>query len=155
MEKAEIIEVPFHFQGGEYLFTCGELSRFFKEVIDNKKIYGTKCPHCDKVWMPPRGHCPDCYAENTWVPLSGKGTVVACTYCYFPGMSGDLMKYLDIPYVQALVLLDGADSCLYHTVAVKEQKLGVIKEGTRVKAVFRDERKGTIADFYFVPDEDS
>ncbi len=30
----------------------------------------------------------------------------------------------------------------------KDQAMGGIATGTRVKAVFRDERKGSIADFY-------
>lgn len=154
MKESEIFEVPFIFDGGEYLYTCGELSKFFKEIVENKRLLGTKCPQCGKVWMPPRGHCPDCYALTDWVPLTGKGTVMSCTYCYFPGGRGDLVKYLDLPYVQALIKLDGAYSYLLHAVAVKEQRIGVIKEGTRVKAVFREERKGTIADFYFVPESD-
>ena len=103
--------------------------------------------------MPPRGYCPDCYAQIEWIPLSGKGTIISCSYCYFLGGTGDLIQYLDIPFVQALVQLDGADTYLMTCVAVTEQRMGVIKEGMRVKAVFREERKGTIADFYFVPDD--
>lgn len=152
--KVEIVEVPYVYSSGEYLYTCGEISKFFREIIENKRLFGAKCPQCRKVWMPPRGYCPDCYLQIDWVPLSGKGSIVSCAYCYFPGMTGDLIKYLDIPYVQALVKLDGADTYLMTAVAVKEQRIGVVKEGMRVKAVFREERKGTIADFYFVPEDD-
>ncbi len=38
-----------------------------------------------------------------------------------------------------------------HGVKPKEQKMGEVHTGTRVKAVFREKRRGTIADFYFVP----
>ncbi len=151
--ESEIVEVPYVYRSGEYLYTCGEISKFFKEIIDNKRLFATKCPQCGIVWMPPRGYCPHCYSRTDWVPLSGKGTVQVCSYCYFPGSTGELIQYLDIPYVQALIKLDGADTYLMSAVATKEQRIGVIKEGMRVKAAFREQRKGTVADFYFVPDE--
>ena len=145
------LEIPYTDWKPEYLYSLAELSRFFREIINNKRLLGSKCPKCGKVWMPPRGHCPDCYEVTRWVPLSGKGTVMACTYCYFIGMGGDLLRYLDLPYVYALIKLDGADTYMPHGVKPKEQKMGEIHTGTRVKAVFREERRGTIADFYFVP----
>ena len=78
---------------------------------------------------------------------------MACTYCYFIGQSGDLLKYLDLPYVYSLIKLDGADTYMAHGVKPKEQKMGEVRTGTRVKVVFREERRGSIADFYFVPIE--
>lgn len=151
-KKEKFYEVPYFYTGGEYLYSYGEISRFFREVVENKRLFATKCHRCGKVWMPPRGHCPDCYEETEWVPLSGKGTIMSCTYCYFPGMSGDLIKFLDVPYVCAIIKLDGADTYMIHGVAPPEAKLGVVKTGTRVKVVFREERTGSIADFYFVPE---
>jgi uncharacterized OB-fold protein len=153
-QKEPNFEVPYFYTGGEYLYSYGELSKFFREIVENKRLFATKCPTCGKVWMPPRGHCPDCYQETEWVPLTGKGTVVSCTYCYFHGARGDLLSYLDIPYVYALIHLDGTDTYLPHGIRPPEVKMGVIKTGTRVKAVFRDERKGMIGDFYFVSEED-
>jgi uncharacterized OB-fold protein len=153
-KKEKFYEVPYFYTGGEYLYSYGEISRFFREVVENKRLFATRCLRCGKVWMPPRGHCPDCYEETEWVPLSGKGTIMSCTYCYFPGMSGDLIRFLDVPYVCAIIKLDGADTYMIHAVAPPEAKLGIIKTGTRVKAVFREERQGSIADFYFVPETD-
>lgn len=40
-----------------------------------------------------------------------------------------------------------------HGVKPKSQKMGEIKPGTRVMAVDREERRGTLGDFYFVPIE--
>ena len=150
-KDSEFLEVPYIYTSGEYLYTCGELSEFFREIKENQRLLGAKCPQCQKVWMPPRGYCPDCYRTIEWVPLSGEGIIISCSYCYFPGMTGDLVRYLDLPYVQALIKLDGADTYLLSAVAVKEQRIGNVKEGMRVKAVYREERKGTIADLYFVP----
>ncbi|MCL5960780.1 MAG: Zn-ribbon domain-containing OB-fold protein [Chloroflexi bacterium] len=145
------LEVPYTAWKPEYLYSLAEISEFFREIIDNERLLGSKCPSCGKVWMPPRGYCPDCYETTQWVPLSGEGTVMACTYCYFIGMSGELLRYLDVPYVYSLIKLDGADTYLAHAVKPSEQKMGEIRTGTRVRAVFRQERVGSIADFYFVP----
>ena len=145
------LEIPYTDWKPEYLYSLAEVSRFFREIVENKKLYATKCPSCGKVFMPPRGYCPDCYEPMEWVPLSGEGTVVYCTYCYFLGMSGDLLRFIDVPYVYAFIQLDGVDTYLTHGVRPNSQAMGEIQPGTRVKAIFREERKGTIADFYFVP----
>ena len=136
-----------------YLYSLGELSPFFREIVNNKKLLASKCSHCGKVWMPPRADCPDCYEATEWVPLSGEGTVMSCSYCYFAGHGIDLLDYLGLPFVYALIQLDGADTYMCHGVKPKEQKMGEIHTGTRVKAVFRENRRGTIGDFYFVPIE--
>ena len=144
-------EIPYTDWKPEYLYSLAEVSRFFKEIVENKRLVATKCPVCDKAFMPPRGYCPDCYEVINWVPLSGEGRVAYCTYCYFLGMGGDLLRFIDVPYVYAFIKLDGADTYLAHGVRPNSQAMGEIKAGTRVKAVFREQRKGTIADFYFVP----
>lgn len=135
----------------EYLYSLAELSKFFREIIENKRLLASKCPQCGKVWMPPRGDCPDCYETTEWVPISGEGTVVSCSYCYFQGHGIDLVEYIGLPYVYALIHLDGTDTYISHGIKPKEQKMGEIRTGTRVKAVFRENPRGTIGDFYFVP----
>ena len=144
-------ELPFTDWKPEYLYSLGELSPFFREVVENKLLMAARCPQCRKVWMPPRGDCSDCYVDTEWLPISGEGTIVSCTYCYFTGSGVDLISFIDIPYVFALIKLDGADTFMFHAVKPPSQKMGEVKTGTRVKVVFREERRGTIADFYFVP----
>ncbi len=146
----ELFEVPWQLRV-DYLYSYGELSKFFKEIVENKRLFATKCSQCGKVFMPPRGDCPYCWAPADWVPLSGKGTVVSCTYCYQASESAT-SHYLDLPLVLAVIKLDGADTSFYHLVAPKEPTLGGVKTGTRVKAVFRENRDGTVADFYFIPE---
>jgi uncharacterized OB-fold protein len=147
----ETLEIEYADWKPEYLYSLAEVSRFFREIIDNKTLFASKCPECAKVWMPPRGHCPDCYQITEWVALNGEGTVMSCSYCYFMGMSGDLVRHIDLPYVYALIKLDGADTYMAHGIKPKEQKMGGIYTGSRVKVVFREKRTGSIADFYFVP----
>lgn len=148
-QMSEPLEIPYTDWNPEYLYSLGEVSRFFREVIENKTLYATRSPATGKVWMPPRAYCPDSYEETEWVPLSGDGTVISCTYCYFLGFTSDLPKFIDLPYVYALIQLDGTDTYLAHGVRPKGQAMGEIKVGTRVRAVFRDDPKGSIADFFF------
>jgi uncharacterized OB-fold protein len=136
-----------------YYYSLGELSPFFREVMENKRLMATKCPKCGKTWMPPRGDCSECYEETQWVEISGEGRVVSCSYSYFKGHAIDLVGFIDVPYVHALIHLDGTDTYMSHGVKQKLQKMGEIRTGTRVKAVFRDQRRGTLGDFYFVPVE--
>ncbi len=43
--------------------------------MKNKKILGTKCKKCGKVWMPPRVNCSDCYEVTEWLELKQTGTI--------------------------------------------------------------------------------
>jgi hypothetical protein len=78
MEKTEAKkkEPPFELEyrdwRPEYLYSLGELSPFFREIVDNARLMASKCPKCGKVWMYPRGDCPDCYEENEWIPITGE-----------------------------------------------------------------------------------
>ena len=47
IKDSDILEVRYDYKG-EYLYSYGETSKFFKEVLVNKKLYGTKCPKCGK-----------------------------------------------------------------------------------------------------------
>jgi len=135
----------------DYLYSYGGISRFFREIVENRQIMGTRCPTCAKVWCPPRTHCSDCYVATTWIPLSGEGVVRSAINCYYVPTNYSLHKYLHMPYVLALVQLDGADTCLHSVVHVDEPVLGSVKPGMRVRAVFREQREGRLTDFYFAP----
>lgn len=148
----EYLEVPYR-SVFEYLFSYGGISRFFREVVDNQCIMGTKCKRCGKVYCPPKTHCGVCYVDTEWVPLSGEGTVETATYVTYAPAKDALHKYLSLPYVLALVKLDGADTALLNTVYVKDVTLGQVKSGMRVRAVFREKREGRLTDFYFEPIE--
>ena len=126
-----------------YKYSYGKQSRFFRELRENKRIYGTRCPGCGKVYCPPRAHCPHCYEETTWVPLGGTGHIVAYTVQY-QTTSAFIKK---VPFVCAYVKLDGSDFLMMANMEVDD--ITKIRVGTRVKAVFRDIRHGTITDFYF------
>ncbi len=134
-----------------YVYSYGGVSRFFRELKDNARIMATKCKGCGKVWCPPRVHCSDCYGDTEWVPLKGTGTVRGASYVFYVPRNYSLHNYIDLPYILGYIQLDGADTWLYSAVFTPRLKLGEVKPGTRVQAVFRDQREGKLTDVYFVP----
>lgn len=55
----------------------GGLSQFFLGLAEGK-LMGTQCLKCGQipVWIPPRVHCPDCWAEMSWVVVQPYGAKV-------------------------------------------------------------------------------
>ncbi len=144
-QQEEIIKVPEKIEIN-YILPYGRISRFFRELRDNCKIYGTKCPQCGVVYCPPTSDCASCYCPTEWVELSGKGTLLAYTVCHVapPQYKGR------IPYIVGLVQLDGADTSLWHYIDEIEPEQ--VRNGMRVQEVFRDSREGKITDIsHFKP----
>jgi uncharacterized protein len=128
-----------------FKYSLGQQSRFFRELRENRHILGARCPRCAKVYCPPRSHCSLCYVPTEWVPLTGKGTVEACTVQHYT-TSAFIRK---VPFICAYIRLDGTDFLLMANMEVED--VSGIRPGTRVEAVFREERHGAITDFYFRP----
>lgn len=135
----------------EYRYSYGGISRFFREIVENEKLYGTRCPSCHKTWVPPKADCAACRTKTEWVPLSGEGTVISATYCYHLPAAHPLHQIIDIPYILGLVQLDGTDSWLLTLIHEDEMLLNRVKPGDRVRVAFRERREGKLTDFYFVP----
>lgn len=134
----------------DYVYSYGGVSRFFRELMENAKLTGTKCPKCSKSWCPPRTYCPDCYVQCAWVDLPHTGVVKAVTFAYYVPSNYSLHKYIHMPYVLALIQIDGASSCLQSVVHVDQVVVGSVKAGDKVKAAFREHREGRLTDVYFV-----
>ncbi len=115
----------------DYTFTAGEATSRFLEGISRKKFLGERCPVCQKVYIPPRGACPtDGVATTDQVELAHAGVVT--TFCVvnvdFTG------RGVEIPYINATVLLDGADIGFFAMVA--DVPYDEVRMGMRVEAVW-------------------
>jgi hypothetical protein len=118
----------------EYTFTAGAATSRFLRGIEQKRILAQRCPVCHKVYVPPRGSCPtDGVATTDEVELAHTGVVT--TYCVvnvqFYGQA------MEVPYVCATVLLDGADIGLFGL--VQEIPFDQVRMGMRVEAVWVDD----------------
>jgi uncharacterized OB-fold protein len=135
-----------------YERSMGEFSPFFLAIRDEKKILGCKCTKCGIVRIPPMlTHCPDCDFAPTELVVVGQVGKMNTTppITYFA-----TSMFLDIaPYARGRVILEGADTAmsvnLYTTTGILVP--GLIKKGTEVKVIFRDERIGAITDIFCVP----
>ncbi len=136
-----------------YIYSVGELTKFFKEIKDNGKLFGTRCTKCGFGFFPPRLNCHKCYEPCEWVELSGKGEVITGTLAHF-GVSNFTDK---VPITIAFIKMDEMDMAIRHTIVMESEDLTMenIKRGTRVRVEFipPDQRKGRITDFYFVLDK--
>ena len=135
-----------------YERSMGELSPFFLAIKNDKKILGCKCAKCGMVRVPPMiTHCPDCeFAPTELVEVGQIGKMNTTPPITYFATSMFLDK---APFGRGRVILEGADTALsvmlYTTTGILVP--GLIKKGTEVKVIFRDERVGQISDIYCVP----
>ena len=123
--------------------------KFFRELMENARLLGTRCPQCDITYVPPRLYCEQCFgALEDWVELGTQGTVQTFTILHL-AMDG---SPLDEPQVLALIQPDGADTSVVHFLGeVNPKKVAL---GMQVEAVFKPKakREGSILDIsYFKP----
>jgi len=135
-----------------YQRSKGEFSPFFLGLRDDKKILGCKCTKCGLVRCPPfLTHCPDCdFAPTKMVEVGQVGVMLSTPpITYFANSLFLKMA----PYGRGRVVLQGADTALsvnvYTTTGILAP--GIIKKGTEVKVIFRDDRNGEISDIFCVP----
>jgi uncharacterized OB-fold protein len=116
----------------DYRYTAGSASSRFLRAVAEGKLLGQRCPNCLKVYIPPRGACPTCgVPTEEEVALSDRGLVT--TYCVvnvpFVGHA------IEMPYVAASILLDGADIAFQHL--IQEIPADQVRVGMRVEAVWK------------------
>ncbi len=122
-------------------------SRFLIEIRDKKRITGTRCHTCNRVYVPARSICKDCFGQlDEWVEVSDKGTVLTYTVCN----QANPVQPMETPLVYGIIQLDGADTGFVHMLGeVDPEQLRI---GMRVQAVFKEQREASILDIkYFKP----
>ena len=122
-------------------------SRFLTGLRDKRKIMGTRCPTCNRVYVPARSICGDCFGQlDEWVEVSDKGTLLTYTVVH----QSNPVQPAELPIIYGIIQLDGADTGLVHMLGeVDHEQLRI---GMRVQAVFGEERQASILDIrYFRP----
>ena len=141
----EALRVPFRMKL-EFDYAMGaHAERFFQALRDHARILGVTCPACSRVYVPPRPVCGICFVETKdWVEVSDEGLLVGCTVVDLPFIDPMTGERRPVPYGFAIVRLDGADTAMYHFLEETDPKK--IYVGQRVKAVFREQRIGSLRD---------
>ena len=132
-------EQPFRYAVGRYG------SRFFMALRDEKRLLGIRCPKCNKVYVPPRQVCGPCFERmDEIVEVAPTGTLVAYTILRFSFLDPETGKQKPVPYGYGFIQLDGSDNAFQHFIEIRDETRVCI--GARMRAVFREERHGTLAD---------
>jgi uncharacterized OB-fold protein len=124
-----------------YKHSTGEtIGRFLAGLKEQQKIWGQRVAG-QGVVVPPLGYSEvDASEGGTWVEVKPTGTVTAVAGVTKPL---DQLHPSDVPFAFVLVKLDGADTALAHIVVDGHEQ---VKVGSRVEAVWAEERTGTIRD---------
>lgn len=119
--------------------------RLFDEMQRSGRIMGVRCPSCQRTLLPPRELCDVCYTPTEiWSDVADTGVLQAFSIIHLKFVG----QMREPPYVYAEIMLDGAATKLIHVlggvdIATAPQKL---KPGMRVKAVWKEELKGSLGD---------
>jgi hypothetical protein len=135
------IKVPYKHTAGEYV------EKFITEIGKNDKIMGVRCPECQKVYVPPKMVCFNCFKKmEEWVEVGTEGTLKGFTVVTH---STPVMP-LDPPFAYGIIRLNGANTDFVHI--IKEGDPDKLKVGMKLQAVFKEKPRKRILDIeYFKP----
>jgi uncharacterized OB-fold protein len=146
-EPRTVIEWP---RAMTHVHTYGLLSPFF-EGLRKGELRATQCPNnkCpeNRLWIPPRAHCPDCHTEMIWkiLPKPVIGKIYTFTQVVYAGIGIELST----PYWQVDVEIPGLATIPKSYLLRGEPYIGM-----KVKAEFRTKNPtNTVLDYYWVPYE--
>jgi uncharacterized OB-fold protein len=121
--------------------------RFFRAIKDEGRLLGTRCPHCERTYVPAMLYCERCLDQlDEWVDVGTTGEIHTFTLL-FEDYDG---SRLEEPQVAVFVRF--GDGGLVHRMG--EVAPEDVEIGMQVEAVFKpkNERSGSILDIeYFRP----
>lgn len=118
----------------DYQFTAGDATTRFLRGLTQKKIIGQRATVDSRVYVPPRGADPE-LGQPTPIEVEVAQVGTVTSFCVVNvQFYGSVME---IPYVSALILLDGADLSIMHL--IQEVPADEVHIGMRVEAVWRDD----------------
>lgn len=102
--EVEILDMQMAFG---FRHSLGKLSRFFL-ALEERKLLGTVCPTCGKVWLPPRPVCPDDLAITAWTELAQRGRLAVGSLSAYTLKTAGGERTLVLGYVE----VEGTSSLL-------------------------------------------
>ncbi len=97
-----------------------------------KPLRGSRCPACETVYFPPRGHCVQCSdnRETEEVGLSGKGTLYSITNLHLGSIAPCSVGYVDLDEgVRCLARFEAVDDPADFVGAERRVTVGFGPEG--------------------------
>jgi len=115
--------------------------KLLMEGLKEKKIIGRKCHSCGAVYVPGVDYCRKCYIDiEEVVEVGTTGKVVTFTV----NLADVRGNPLDEPQIICCFQIEGAVSWMMGTLLIDDWRK--VHVGMPVKACFREEAKGELAD---------
>jgi uncharacterized OB-fold protein len=150
-QDTEYFEVDQHITAHSRYWAGKAGSRFYIALRDEKKILGSRCDTCDKVFWPPRTTCGRCFSqlpEADMVEVGPGGVLESFTVVNY---NEPVIHPKKVPFAYGIIKLDGADCGIAHF--IDEIDLDAVEIGMRLTPVFSEDRQGNILDIkYFKPE---
>ncbi|BCU66887.1 DNA-binding protein [Sulfolobales archaeon HS-7] len=133
----------------KYSYSAGQAQSVFLNGLKEKKILGTVCNKCKKVYVPPKMYCEECFKPTDgWVELKDEG-IVHTAIASFVSWTRDR---LEEPIISGTIKLYGSERDyvfpgMFHRICTtydKVRDMSII--GAKVKAVWNEKRVGSIED---------
>lgn len=133
-----VVDLPYRYAAGRY-------GSAFLRALREGRILASRCARCARTLVPPRLPCTGCFGPmEELVEVPPHGTLLAFTQVTFPFVDPLTGTQRPIPYCYGMVRLDGTDNTFQYFLAETDPER--LRIGQRVAAVFRDQRRGEIAD---------
>ena len=129
-----------------HFHSYGGTSRFFQGLAE-ERLLATRCraPECSehRLFLPPRPHCVECWAETEWMEVTPRGTIHTFSEIRYPGAL--FRAKAPVPLIS--VAVEGVCTKLMSYLKEGEPEIGM-----PVRAVFETQRPtNTILDLAWVP----
>ncbi|MBI4731625.1 MAG: Zn-ribbon domain-containing OB-fold protein [Chloroflexi bacterium] len=114
------------------------------KALGERKLVGSRCKSCGKLFFPARPMCPECHGKNMEATeLSGKGKLTAYSVIYI-ATTAMIQAGFDRknPYCAAVVQLNEGPSICAQVIGADVAHPETIKIGSPVIATFLDRGEG-------------
>ena len=137
-----------------YRYAAGRYGSRFLPGLREGKILASRCAKCERTLVPPRIACTGCFGRmEEVVEVPPRGTLMSFTVVTFPFLDPFTGVQRPIPYGYGMVRFEGTTNTFQYFLSEKDPSR--LRVGVTVEAVFREERKGEIADLvHFQPAEE-
>jgi uncharacterized OB-fold protein len=131
----------------DYKIRLGRAWSRFMRGLQNQELLASRCASCERTFVPPQSYCESCFAAvEEWLAVDPVGTLNASTIVY-QGFEGGP----EAPYAVGAIAIDGTDTLLMHFIGgvdltSQDEARAALRAGTRVRAVWAEERTGAITD---------
>ena len=132
----------------KYAWSIGVAYTRFLEELKNGKIIGRRCRECERILVPPRMFCEQCFrSTDEWIFVKNTGVINTFSLAYIDADARRIKK----PIIVAVIDLDGASpgiGILHKLGNVDPEKIHI---GMRVRAVWKPakQREGSVTDIKY------